>query len=132
MSVALDRGVTDGQTDWYRLRAASGATTYMFGPIEATAGEAIRSFALGQAQHNPSGGPTHVGFAVPRAAHVTIGVYDMQGHRVAVLADGMLPMGRHEAMWDGQVGGRLAPIGVYFVRLRAPGVNLSHRLVLAR
>jgi hypothetical protein len=133
VNVALDRSALSGSTYWYRIAASMGAMQVTFGPIEATAGEVIVDFALSRPLPNPmSGGSTRVDFAVPRVARVDLSLYDMQGRRVATLVEGLLPAGRHQAMWNGIAGERSAPAGVYFVRLQASGVNLSRKVVVTR
>jgi hypothetical protein len=132
VSVALDRSAQGGSTYWYRIAANTGATRVTFGPIEATAGEVIVDFALGRPLPNPTSGETRVDLAVPRDSRVSLGLYDMQGRRVATLMEGLLPAGRHQAMWNGTAGGRSAPAGIYFVRMQAPGVSLTRRLVVTR
>jgi hypothetical protein len=103
-----------------------------FGPIEATAGEAIAEFALSRPVPNPTSGTARVDYAIPRDSRVTLSLYDMQGRRVATLADGLVSAGRHQAVWSGTTGGRSASAGIYFLRLQAPGVNISRRLVVTR
>jgi len=132
VSIALDRSAQSGSTYWYRIAATTGSTRLTFGPIEATAGEVIRGFALGVPLPNPTSGATRLDFAVPRASRVSLGLYDMQGRRVATLVEGALPAGRHQAVWNGTAGGRSAPTGIYFLRLQAEGVDLSRRLVVTR
>ena len=131
-SIALDRNVEGGRSYWYRITATSGTAPYTFGPIEATAGEVIREFALSRPVPNPTASSMRVEYAVPREARVDLSVFDMQGRRVATLVEGLVHAGRNQAIWNGTVGGHPAPAGVYFVRLRAPGVNLTRRLVIAR
>jgi len=130
VNVAVDRSVESGSTYWYRLSATSGATRLTFGPIQATAGEVISDFALSRPAPNPTSGATRVDFAIPRESQVTLALYDMQGRRVATLADGLVPAGRHQAVWSGTVGGRSAAAGIYFLRLQGPGVTFSRRLVV--
>jgi flagellar hook assembly protein FlgD len=66
---------------------------------------------------------------VPQACPVRVAVYDVTGREVAVLADGRVSAGRHEATWDGRTVRGNAPTGLYFVRLAAGGRVLSRRLV---
>jgi len=132
VSIAVDRSVESGRTYWYRILATSGSSHMTFGPIQATAGEAILEFALRQPLPNPTSSTSRVDFALPRESRVDLAVYDMQGRRVVTLVDGVLPMGRHQALWTGTAAGRAVSAGVYFVRLNAPGVNLTRRLVIAR
>jgi hypothetical protein len=51
---------------------------------------------------------------MPREANVHLGVHDVQGRELLVLADGAFPAGRHSVDWSG-VASRLDP-GLYFVR----------------
>jgi hypothetical protein len=133
VNIALDRNAQSGSTYWYRIAASMDGMRLTFGPIEATAGEVIVDFALSRPLPNPtSGGTTRVDFAIPRDSRVSLSLYDMQGRRAATLVDALLPAGRHQATWNGTAGGRLAPAGIYFVRMQAPGVNLTRRLVVTR
>jgi len=132
VNVALDATAAAGSSYWYRITAVSRGETMTFGPIQATAGEAIVAFALSRPAPNPTSGGMRIDYAMPHEASVELGVYDMQGRRVATLASGLQSPGRHQAMWDGVVAGRNAPAGVYFVRLRAPGTVLTRRLVVTR
>jgi len=70
---------------------------------------------------SPNPGATHrISFALPRKTAVKLGVYDVLGRRVAVLAEGELPAGRYTREWDGRSrGGLQSPAGVYFYRLEA-------------
>jgi hypothetical protein len=54
------------------------------------------------------------------------------GRRVAVLVDGALEAGAHEAVWDGRdAAGRPAAAGVYLYRLDAGPFTASRPMVLA-
>ena len=86
---------------------------------------------LSSAIPNPFSSSTQLGYDMPRQGRVQLAVYDVQGRRVAELADGIKPAGRHAARWDGRDtdGGELAP-GVYFVRLESEGRVATQKLVL--
>ncbi len=80
---------------------------------------------------NPSTPSTRVAFTLDRAEPVTVAVFDAGGRRVAILAEGVLPAGRHERIWDGtDARGARAAAGVYMIRLSAPGRAAASRLVL--
>lgn len=72
-------------------------------------------FALDQNYPNPFNPTTRIGYALPVPARVDLGVFDLLGRRVAVLADGDMEAGFHNADLD---GASLAA-GVYFIRLSA-------------
>jgi len=67
---------------------------------------------------NPFNPRTVIPFELPRAATARLTVHDLSGRLVAVLVDGSLAAGRHEATWDG-LGrdDRALPSGTYHVRL---------------
>ncbi|RLC56570.1 MAG: hypothetical protein DRI30_05640, partial [Chloroflexi bacterium] len=75
---------------------------------------------------NPFNPRAVVPFEVPEAGSVRVAVYDLLGHDVAVLLNGQVAAGRHEAVLD---GGRLAS-GVYLIRLEAGGVVHTRQKVL--
>lgn len=88
------------------------------------------SFALERVAPNPTRGPAHFAFVLPRESRVELTVLDLQGRVVARLADGVLPAGRHEIEWTGAALSRAT--GVYFVRLRAGGEERRERFVFLR
>ncbi len=128
-----DRGVTAGIRYYYRLVAtATDGSSRTFGPIEATAGEAIERFSITRVSPNPATGPAKVDFALPIPGRVELSVLDVQGRVIATLVDGWLPAGRHQAAWSGGSSGGPAPAGIYFVRLSTPGGAFTKRVTLAR
>jgi len=78
---------------------------------------------------NPAAPPVVAQFTLPREQRARLSVLDLQGREVAVLVDGVLPAGRHEATWT---GGRAIVPGMYFVRLAAGDRTLVRRLVVDR
>ena len=72
-------------------------------------------------------------FTLPTAAQVRLEVLDPGGRRVAILLDGRLPAGAHEARWSG-AGPDGAPVaaGLYFVRLAIRGHSLHRKLLVLR
>ncbi len=82
---------------------------------------------------NPFNPRTTISFDLPSPARARLCVYDLEGRLVTTLADGDLPAGAHEAVWDGRDRlGRPAASGVYFCRLRAGDGTWSRRLALVR
>ena len=68
----------------------------------------------------PNLGPRHeVLFSLPRKDRVELGVYDLVGRRLAVLASGDMDAGTYHREWNGRdANGDRAGAGVYFYRLR--------------
>jgi len=89
--------------------------------------------SLGPVHPNPFNPRTTVEFELARAGRTRLAVYDLKGALVRVLADAELPVGSHEAVWDGHFSdGRAAPSGVYVLRLEAEGALDSRRISLVR
>jgi hypothetical protein len=82
---------------------------------------------------NPLNPSTRLEFSLPRAMNVRLGLYDVSGRLVRVLAEGRLPRGPHRIPWDGtDRAGRPVASGVYFARLTAGSVAQTRSLVLVR
>jgi hypothetical protein len=88
---------------------------------------------LASVSPNPCNPRATVSFDLARAGHVRIKVYDLRGAVVNTLVDADLPAGRHQVSWRGtETSGRLAPSGVYAVRLEADGAREIRRLTLVK
>jgi hypothetical protein len=79
---------------------------------------------------NPARSMT-VSFALPKAADVQLGVYDIAGRRVALLASGSMPAGPYQKVWKGlDDKGNKVNTGMYFYRLRAGDEVRTLRTIL--
>ncbi len=94
--------------------------------VSAVPGGALTFFALAPIVPTPARGRAALTFVVPRRAPVEITMFDLQGREVAVLVDRFFEAGAHTRTFDTSH----LDTGVYFVRLRAPGVDLRQRLVV--
>ncbi len=63
-------------------------------------------------------------FSLPQESDVELGVYDLSGRQVELLAKGRMPAGEYTRNWDGKAGA-----GVYFYRLTVDGVVHTARTV---
>lgn len=80
---------------------------------------------------NPARGPVSLGYSMPRAGRVELGVYDLHGRLVKELFSGAKPAGEYRQPWDGRDGSGLrAPAGVYFARGAFDGQRAVTKLVL--
>ncbi len=77
---------------------------------------------------NPFRDETMLRYALPRAAHVTLAVYNVAGQKVATLVDGDEPAGERTAAFR---AGTL-PAGTYFARLTVGGEQVVRSLRLVR
>ncbi len=70
-------------------------------------------------------------FALPQEEQVELGVYDVTGRQVAMLAKGRLPAGEYTRQWAARDdSGRPVGAGVYFVRLKAGNEVRQSRAVI--
>jgi hypothetical protein len=73
-----------------------------------------------------------ISFALPRASHVDLGVFDLQGRQVAQIFKGDFPAGSFSRAWNGtDASGKRVNPGVYFYRLKAgPEVRIVRGVLL--
>ncbi len=83
---------------------------------------------------NPFNPRTVLKFRTDRQAKIILGVYDLRGHLVRNLVQGVLPSGMHEVLWDGLDNSGLAvSSGQYFARLRQGDSDpVTRKLLLVR
>jgi hypothetical protein len=97
-----------------------------------TADEAAPSvpvgYELAQNYPNPFNPETTIRYRLPRAAHVTLRVYDAAGGTVALLVDGARPAGQHEATFDAAG----LPSGAYLYRLDAGPVTITRTMTVVK
>jgi len=89
------------------------------------------SFELPQNFPNPFSGSTAITFAAPRAAYISVVVYNVSGQKVATLAQGIRPAGWSAVRWyarDDQ--GKPCPPGLYFCRMDAGSFHRTRKLIL--
>jgi hypothetical protein len=90
--------------------------------------EAVEALELTSVAPNPSSSTARVSFAVPASGRARVSVVDVRGREVAVLVDGVVGAGRHEAALD--ASGLAA--GVYLVRLEAEGQVVTRQAAVVR
>ncbi len=85
------------------------------------------------ASPNPATNGTGVHFELPRAARVSLAVFDVSGRTVRVLVQGVLPQGRYTLTWDLRSDRRgEVPAGVYFARLSVDERHITRRIIVVR
>jgi hypothetical protein len=90
-------------------------------------------FTVGQNYPNPFNPSTAISFGLPRAARVTIVVYNILGQQVARLVDEIRPAGTYQVMWDGtDQSGKGVASGVYLYRVSADEFSATRKMALVR
>jgi hypothetical protein len=91
----------------------------------------VKAIHLFQNLPNPFSPQTRIGFDLPLAGEVELGIYSPEGRLVRTLVTGKREAGRHEVYWDGRNDSeRKVSSGVYFYQLKAPGIEESRRMIL--
>jgi hypothetical protein len=80
---------------------------------------------LAQNQPNPFRPSTTIRYTLPQAGHVTLEVMDVSGRRIRTLVNTVQPAGSHSF----ELEARGLAAGIYFYRLRAPGVDEARRML---
>jgi hypothetical protein len=95
-----------------------------------TENEEIMPYALTLLQNypNPFNARTTIEFSLPEQAQVKLGIFDIAGRLVEVLADGEYPAGENSVVWDATD----RPSGIYFARLADKKGSVSRKLVLIK
>jgi hypothetical protein len=87
-------------------------------------------FAVHPNRPNPFRFETQIRFDLPDAAPVDLVIYDALGRSVKTLVRGHIAAGSHVVEWDGRdEAGRIVASGVYFVRIRSEGREVSRKIV---
>ncbi len=67
--------------------------------------------------YNPTNVNAVIGYVLKNARQVSMNIVDQRGRRIAAIVNGVIPAGRHEAVWDA----KRVPVGVYIVRMMIDG-----------
>ena len=102
--------------------------------VSAVADEEIPSTSLRLAAHpNPFNPQTTISFSLERTEWAEIGVYDLGGRLLSVLADRIYDAGHHTIVWYGKDAmGRALPSGSYVVRLETESNVEARKVSLIR
>lgn len=108
----------DGGTDyeWQLVAIAVDPELSEPGPV-------LRSFP------NPILSSARINFSLPQRSEVRLEIFDLRGARVRTLHRGELSAGPHGFDWDPRSSDPGLSPGVYFVRLRTLGQEVSEKIV---
>lgn len=82
---------------------------------------------------NPARQSTELSFNLGKSQRVLVGVFAVDGRRVRLLRNGLLPAGEQHVTWDGRDdAGRLVANGVYFAGLETAGGHATRRIARLR
>ncbi len=75
----------------------------------------------------------HINAVIPVKGYASIKVYDITGRIVKTLIEGNVEKKRISIRWDGKMDdGKISPAGIYFIRINAPSMKSTKKVVLLR
>ncbi len=116
-------------TQGYGWAVTSTGGIAKYGPVTTGVNDDIvggvpQEFSLMQNYPNPFNPSTNIHYGLPRAAHVSVRIYNLLGQEVAQLKDEIENAGTHEVVWLGRnTAGTSVASGVYFYQLEARPVD---------
>jgi len=82
---------------------------------------------------NPSTAGAQIQFGLDRRAHVKLGIYNVAGRLVRLLAQGPLEPGLHSIGWDGRdEHGQRVAAGIYVAKMRAGAKVITQKVVVMK
>ncbi len=99
-----------------------------FTGVEEPVAPVPQKFSLWPNYPNPFNPATTIAFELPRKMHVTLTIFDLEGHVVARLLDKTLPAGHTSVRWNA----RGVSSGVYFCKIKAGKFQATQKMVLLR
>lgn len=112
----------------------TGSYALIIKELESTGGDALPTdFYLEQNYPNPFNPSTTIRFGLPRAAHVTLRVFNLKGQVIATLVDEPVQAGEHSVTWAAtDLQNNRVASGVYLYQLIADDYTETKKLVLVR
>lgn len=90
-------------------------------------------FELDQNYPNPFNPTTDIAFALPVQSNVELTVFNVLGQKVATLASGVMPAGKHQITWKStNDDGQAVASGVYFYRLTTDKFTDTRKMLLLK
>jgi hypothetical protein len=77
----------------------------------------VSSLSMVKVHYNPSNGNVTMSNTLQDSRRVSMNIVDQRGRRIAAVIDGVIPAGRHEAVWNA----KRVPAGVYVWRITVDG-----------
>ena len=88
----------------------------------------LNDFSLSSAYPNPFNPSTSFDVSIPNAGYLNIGVYNISGQLVDVIANGLYNENNYTFSWDASE----MPSGMYVINANFNGVNASHNISLIK
>jgi photosystem II stability/assembly factor-like uncharacterized protein len=123
----VDKNVNAG-TYTYRLKQVDFDGHFEYsGEVEVSVTDPM-TFNLAQNYPNPFNPTTNISFNIPESGNVKLAVYNTIGQEVAVLVNGVVTAGQHEAVFNASS----LPSGVYFYKLQTGSSVMVKKMLLLK
>jgi hypothetical protein len=136
-----DASTTLGSTYYYKIAAIDNAgnvgdlsdvISLRATDVEKVAGLPTE-YNLEQNYPNPFNPTTQIGFSLPTASYVRVGIYNVSGELVRTLANDMMSAGIYRFTWNATDNqGRSVSSGVYIYRIQADKFVSSRKMLLLK
>jgi hypothetical protein len=129
-----DENVVTGNEYAYRLSdvSASGAVQ-RYASLSVAVSALPAETEMDKAYPNPFNPATYIAYRLAEDGDVRITVFDAMGRSVRVLHEGRQSAGSYQLYWNGlDASGRMAPSGMYLIRMQAGEVLRVQKVMLAR
>ena len=91
------------------------------------------SFYLDQNFPNPFNLETSVSFALSKASHIKLSIYNILGQKIKTLIDKNMNVGNHVFRWDSRDNsGNTVTSGIYFYRIEAKEFSQMKKMILMK
>ncbi len=82
---------------------------------------------------NPTRGRTTIHYSLPKATHVNLSIYDIQGRLICTVINEVQPAGKHTALWNAvDKRGIQVSAGIYFYRLATEETTQAQKIILLK
>lgn len=141
-TISLAKNIGFSEIDWgelgfdiFRTLIYARINGQEYGRISGTETKSTipKKIQLLQNYPNPFNPSTTIQYDLPKAAEVSLRIYNLQGQLITTLFDNTQPAGYHQVLWDGtdQFQKPVAS-GVYFCRMVTPYYTKTVKMMLVR
>lgn len=126
----VDDKVVPGVHEYALADVTYGGVEDMHDAVAVEVGATVEAveFTLNSAYPNPFNPDTRIDYHLSRRINFRLGVYNLQGEKVADLFNGIQEAGSHTAIWNATG----FPSGIYVVRMMSEGMLQTMKVVLMK
>jgi carboxypeptidase T len=117
---------------YYRIKQIDyNGINKLYGPVSVEY-SGIMEYELSPNFPNPFNPSTEISFALPKAGHVTLKIYNVLGIEVARLLDGYMEAGKHSVDFSTELLDNIIGAGVYFYSLKSGDFTQTKKMIILK